>query len=319
MLSQPKRLKTQVGVYLTQDAIAIAILEKVGDNNFNLKECDYIKEKDEKEKIKKLEAYIKKKKLKKKDCIVVLDEEKYKLIQMPVPLVEKKELKSAIRWNLHDHIDFPVENAVIDTFGMPSNEYQEEKLYVVVSEKKEIQTIVDTIEQSGLNLRVIDVSQLALRNMIDLKEKNKKGIALLTFKKNYGSINLYKDSELYLSRKINIGLEQIDKALRETNDKQEIINTIYEPAILELQRSLDYYETSFYQQPIKKIKVAPGTKNLTDFCEYADQNSGYRVEVIDLKDIFAKFESLDDQLQEQCFLAMASGLRDLEVIDDAIY
>ncbi len=319
MFARPVSNTTQVGVFLASEGLAVANIEIIGQDDFILKSYEYIDEKDPEEQFKALNLYIKKNRLKRKSCIVVIEEGKYNLIQMPAPYVEEKEMKSALRWSLHDYIDYPVENSVIEIFKVPGDEHHQKKVYVVVSKEQEIRDIAKFIDKAGLNLKVIDIPQLALRNVLKNNGNYVQGIALLTFKKEYGSINIYKNSELYLSRKIDTGLTKISSMLSQGKSELEINELLYDPIILELQRSLDFYESSFYTTPIKQILVAPGCEMLHGFCEYTNKNSGVSVELIDLRKVFSKAITFKEESDANCFLAIAAALKNLELQNETRY
>jgi len=316
MLGETVNQGTRVGIYLAPDSVSVATIELDGDKNYILKSYDYIVEEEEEERLKFLDLYVKEHGLKKRDCIVALDESNYRLIQMQTPAVEKKEMKSALKWNLQDQIDFSVENAVIEIFNLPEKDFSVDKVYVVVTEDRVIEHVCEFIDKSGLKLQVIDIPQLALVNMLEKKENN---LALLTMKHNFSSINLYEDSTLLLSRKVNLGLAHINDMLRAEKSNSEIIEMIYDPIMLELQRSLDFYEATYHADRISKIVVAPGCNILMDFCHYAEKNSDVPIELIDLNNIFTDPVQLDYENESRCFLAIAAALRDLNISNETIY
>jgi len=303
--------KDLVGVYITTDGIAVAEVKASADGRPELKSCDFISSSESTDQLTQLTGYIKNNGLKKKPCVVVLDETQYNLIQLPAPPVEDEELKSAVRWNIKDLINYPVEDAVIDVFRVPVQEHREGKIYVVATPKADIQQTVDLIRKTGLRLHAIDIEELSLGEIIEQMSDYQRGVAVLHLDSSNGAISLYSNSALYLSRKIDAGMKQLEEALAQDN-VTEATERIYESIILELQRSLDYYESEFSRPPITKLIVAPKHPILQGFCDYVSSHSGLAVEFINLAQIFTESEVLNDENQASCLLAIAAASRKIK-------
>jgi MSHA biogenesis protein MshI len=300
-LQQPKK---QVGLYLATDGIAVAEVTCAGDTPPTLKSCEFISASDSAEQLKQLSKHIKKYDLKNTPCVVVLDDTQYNLFQMPHPPVEEAELASALRWSIRDLISYPVEQAVVDVFHVPVQQHREAKIYVVVTPKEEIQKTVSFIRKTGLSLSTIDIEELSLGNLIEQMQGQARGVAVIHFGQQQGSINLYSESALYLSRKIDIGLMSL-----ESEQPQAAIEQMYESIILELQRSLDFYESEYARTPIGKLVVAPRHPILQGFCDYVSQQTGLTTELMNLSQIYSDSTELNDENQARCLLAIAAASR----------
>jgi MSHA biogenesis protein MshI len=305
---QLQRPKQQVGLYLAADGIAVAEITCKGEAPPELKFCEFISASDPAEQLKQLSKHIKKHDLKNIPCVVVLEDTQYNLFQMPHPPVEEAELKSALRWSIRDLISYPVEQAVVDVFRVPVQQNREAKIYVVVTPKDEIQKTVNFIRKTGLSLTSIDIEELSLGNLVEQMQGQARGIAVIHFGQQQGSINLYSDSALYLSRKIDAGLMSMESA-----QSQAAIEQMYESIILELQRSLDFYESEYARAPISKLIVAPRHPMLQGFCDYVSQQSGLTIELMNLAQIYSETTELNDENQARCLLAIAAASRKVTV------
>jgi MSHA biogenesis protein MshI len=300
-LQQPQR---QVGLYLTTDGIAVAEITCTGDAPPALKSCEFIASTDPTEQLKQLTKYIKEKSLKSRPCVVVLEDTQYNLFQMPLPPVQESELTSALRWSVRDLIAYPVDQAVVDVFRVPVQQHREAKVYVVVTPKDEIQKIVDFIHKTGLTLSAIDIEELSLGNIIEQMDGQARGIAVIHFGQQHGSISLFSDSALYLSRRIDTGLLRLEEM-----QSQGAAEQIYESIILELQRSLDFYESEYARPPISKLVVAPRHPLLQGFCDYVSAQTGLSIELMNLGQLYTDSTELDDEHQSRCLLAIAAAAR----------
>lgn len=299
-----------VGIYLAADGFAVAEIDASDALLPTLKSVQYVAASDPIERSKQLESYIKQHSLKKRPCSVVLDAAYYNLIQMAAPPVEDDELKDALRWSLKDFVDYPVDQAVIDVFRVPVQKNKEAKVFVVASLREDIQQVVEFIRKSGLKLVSIDIEELSLGNIIRRIPGHEKGIALLDFEQHHASINLYHDSALYLSRRIDTGIERMEELQSIGKELMEIEEQVYDPIILDLQRSLDFYESEFAKPPISHLIVSPKHPVLQSFFDYAESHSGLRVEFIHLPQLFPDSMHLDDEAHSNCLLAIAAASRE---------
>ncbi len=299
---------TRIGIHITPDTIAVSEFNPT-DPASSIKSCFVISSNDEAERTQQLESYIKQNKMKKRPCTVVLDASYYDLYQLPAPPVADDELKSAMRWRVKDLIAYPIEDAVIDVFRVPVESHREAKVYVVVSPTENIQNTVKLVEHAGLSLEVIDIAQLGMLSVIEKLEAQKKGLAVLYMGQQGGSINLYHNNNLFLSRKIDIGLERIEALHNENTNTDNLLSQVYDPIILELQRSLDFYESEFAKPPITRLMVVPRHPMLQSFCDYANSNVGMDVGFFNLAQLYTASIDLTDEHQASCLVAVAAASR----------
>lgn len=303
--AQQYQHKKQVGLYLADDGIAIAEIDSSVDAAaVQIKSCDFLASTDAAEQLKLLTRYVREHNLKNRPCVMVLDDAQYNLFQMPVPAVEDSELKSALRWNISDLLSYPVDEAVIDVFRVPVQQHREAKAYVVAAHREHVEQAIGFVKKSGMILSTIDIEELSLGNIIEQFESQERGVAVLHFGREHGSINLYSNSDLYLSRKIDTGLNRIEEMLSIGAEAQ-----VYESIILELQRSLDFYESEYARAPISKIIVAPRQPILQGICDYISSNAGLSIELINLAQVFSTATDLNDENQAKCLLALAAASR----------
>ena len=172
----------------------------------------------------------------------------YQLLMVEAPEVPPDELRAAVRWRIRDLIDFHIDDAVLDVFDVPPSGARrvQESLYVVVAHNARVRERLDPFEQAGIDIDVIDIPELAMRNLAARLPADTDGVALLFFAADYGLMTLTRAGMLYLARSLDFGHQQIarDPALEER-------------LALELQRSLDYYDRHFLQAPVSRIALCP--------------------------------------------------------------
>ncbi|MDO6422837.1 type IV pilus biogenesis protein PilM [Saccharophagus degradans] len=188
-----------------------------------------------------LSELVEKHQLKAAKCNLVLAKEDYQLLLVEAPDVPDAEIKEAIRWRVKDLISTPVEQAALDVFLLPDDGARGGKkmVYVVVADKARIKEIVDFVAHSQLSLNSIDIVELAMRNItlaLPDEAAQVRGIALVRIGEGVGSVSVYRQGNLYLSRQFQI---QYSGGLLDDLPVDSLA--------LEVQRSLDYYERQMGQ------------------------------------------------------------------------
>lgn len=192
---------------------------------------------------------------------VVLGGGEYQLLQVDAPEVDSAELRSAVRWRIKDLIDFHIDDAVIDVFAVPGQHNRprgQAQMYAVAARTGRIGALVDLLETSGLKLDVIDISELALRNLAALTEADARGMMMLYFDQGGGILTITRQHELYMTRRLEISSDELASSAE----------SVREQVLLEVQRSIDYYGSHFSQPAPVALALLPcfdGCDGLADW------------------------------------------------------
>jgi MSHA biogenesis protein MshI len=185
----------------------------------------------------KVKQFIEDKQLNMAACCLVLDDNDYQLLSIEAPPVAEDEMAEAVKWKVKDLLSFPVSEAIIDVYLQKDGQVKDKYIAnVVISQKEIIDKKTQYIESLGLRLNAIDVPELAYRNYIEISDYQEKNIALVLLKKNYGKLIVLKEGVVYFSRKFSV---DYNGGLFDDLPEADIV--------LELQRSLDYYERQLKQ------------------------------------------------------------------------
>jgi MSHA biogenesis protein MshI len=267
--------------------------------------------------------------LHKSPCSTLIDIGDYSIISVEAPDVPPTELRQAIRWRIKDLIDFHIDDAVVDVYDAPATgaSGKQNNLYVVVTQQSTIQKQADLLHNVDANLDVIDIPELVMRNITALLPENDAGVALVYLARDRGLITITRQSTLYLARSLDIGYEQLGQqpaAAEELSFGDSLstsgedggstspgmtMNPAYDRLVLELQRSLDYYDRYFGQPPIAGIYLAPTESELPGLNDYLHQNLAINTHNLDLNEHLECTTPLDPQTQAQCLLAIGAALR----------
>lgn len=202
--------------------------------------CEWLPSAQESEQAQLLEQRVERTGLKRRACNLVLGRDDYNLLLIEAPAVAASELREAVRWRIRDLVDFPVEQAVVDAFLLPEDRSRGGKrmAYVAVARRELIQKRIAQIREANLTLRAIDIPELAMRNLALQLCDTGRGVALVKLGQGAGSLNIVRGDDLHLARRFNL-----------TYAGGLLEDLPAEGLVLELQRSLDYFERQMRQPP----------------------------------------------------------------------
>lgn len=249
----------------------------------------------------------------------------YDLEMLEKPEVATSELRQAVRWKIKDSLSFDVNNAIIDVFEIPDLKERGRTplVYVAAVEKDLLKQRIQTFEEQNLEIESIDIAELAMRNIAALLPEDQQGVALLKLDGATGLMTLTQDSSLYLTRTIDVGFSEISIAnsiLGETPaepeglsleegmspDQQRTLDAI----VLEVQRSLDYYESHFAKPAINSLILAPLPYEIPGVIKYLAGALGLQVRMLDLSAVLDTASPMSQEMQANCFFAIGSALKE---------
>lgn len=238
---------------------------------------------------------------------------------LEAPQVEASEMQAAVRWKIKDMLDYDLDDAIVDVFEIPGLKEQGRtpQVYAVFAHRNKVQTQADFVVNAGLNLEYIDIPELAQRNIASFLEEDEKGVALLRFNAQSGLITVTQQGTLYLARELEAGyqvLADLEAASAQEDvgfdalesDAQRAMNAV----VLEIQRSLDYYESHFAKPAIKTLVITPMDIEIPGLAEYINRSLGLKVSMLDLNSILQPEAPLEMEMQSRCFYAIGAAMRE---------
>jgi len=251
-------------------------------------------------------------------CVTLLRTGDYQIVPVEAPNVLPDEMKNAVRWRVKDMIDFPVEEATVDTVAIPGTEGgagRPAQLLAVVARNQVIASAIKPFNDADIPLEVIDVPEFAQRNIARWLEPEGRGVALLSLDERGGLLTFTCGGELYQHRRIDIPLSSLRGAGPELIASEELHlqeETPHEKLALELQRSLDHFDRQFPRIALAKLVVAPvaGAEKLRG---YLAERIDLPVELLDLLgvlDFHDIVELHEPARQVQCLHAIGAALRE---------
>lgn len=180
-------------------------------------------------------------------CHYVLADEDYQLFLMESPGLKGEELVQAMGWQIKDLLPYPVQDAVVDVFQVPQSSAKAGKpmVNVVATPQQQVMDIARELDEAGLHLASVDISELSLGSVMRMSGAHPRGEALAILHPGRGELLMFSQGQLAMSRKFDLNYQAgIDEPLPS------------DQLLLELQRTLDYYERQLGQLPPAKIRLA---------------------------------------------------------------
>ncbi len=237
----------------------------------------------------------------------LLTPDEYQMLLVDAPNVPAEELKTAIRWKIKDSLNYPVDNATVDVLQIPATQSGSDRaqsLYAVAAANDIIQKRMALFRQAKIKLEVIDIPEMAQRNIAALFEEKDRTLVVLAFDDKGGLLTFTSGGELYLSRRVEISVGQLQ-------DANEKLREQYRGRLeLELQRSLDYFDRQFNRQPVNRVLVsAPDDTGLVAFLASTVDQPVEKLDISQVMDIRAVPALAESEFASYAFPALGAALR----------
>jgi len=265
-------------------------------------------------------------------CSIVADADSYSLLLVERPDVPPDELRAAVRWRIRELIDFHVDDAVVDVFDVPGRKSGgRPMMYVVAARAPRLRERTELAHDARLRLDVVDIPELAQRNVAAQLPEDVAGVALLHLAPDSGVLTITRQGTLYLARRLEASLTRapampagppLDSAPdpAAAGDPPAVdapaagapaapVREWLDALVIEVQRSLDYYESTFAQPPVPALVVAPVERAVPGMTEYLAGQLGLETRALDLGEVLDCSRPLDVAQQARCFCAVGAALR----------
>ena len=247
-------------------------------------------------------------------CTTLLRTGDYQIVPVETPSnVLAQEARIAVRWRIKDMIDYPVETAAVDALFSPGPDGTTERsaqMLAIAAKNDAVAAVARPFSDADIPLEVIDIPELAQRNLAQRLEPEGRGLALLSFVEQGGLLTFTSDGELYQHRRMDISLKSFDGISPEQR------RGLYDRLVLELQRSLDHFDRQFRHIAVAKVMVTP-VPGADDMREHLAANLDVPVALIHLSEImdFPHIPELhEDARQAQCLQLIGAAMREESVV-----
>lgn len=251
-----------------------------------------------------------------------------------MPDMNKQDLKNSLKYEADRYIPFGIEEVYLDSciLGKTKEGAGQMRVLLAAAKKDLINKRIKMFEDSGYNVKMIDISVFSVLNAFTFSEKSVKedaNIAVLNIGHKYTNIVICKGANPFFTRDIQIGGEYIANIVaRQTGmpakdvflksqDKQDAAASDMEDAVKtalvklgdEIRLSFGYYENQFGAS-VDEAYISGGMANVKGLSEYFDENIGIKSVIWDPLKNFTVDEMIDKAKlsANKSSLAVACGL-----------
>jgi type IV pilus assembly protein PilM len=252
--------------------------------------------------------------------------------------MQKEQIIGMLKTEIEAEIPFSLDEAIVDFFyigEIDEDKVRKYRITVVVVPKTDIQENISIIQASGLTPIIIDTATFALarayRRLVK-EEDLVKTVALIEISANSTEVNVVKEGDLQLTRSINLGGDNLTKALSEalqipleeaekkkrTEDVIQALSSQLEKITEEIKSSFKYYQFQLHQQ-VEKVILCGGGAKLINLQSFLQEKLGVPVEyLMPFKDIHYDPKiitpELLNEMEPALSISVGLALRDIKEI-----
>lgn len=246
-------------------------------------------------------------KIKVRDIIVSLPEEKLFLDIIQLPLMNEKEVKKTIQFEIENYIPFPIEEVYFDfekiEFISDRPKYQE--ILITAFSKKIIDTYLKALKNVDFQPIVLEPECFSITRALIKKDRPSEFILILDLGENRTGFTLFFGKNVRFTSTLPFSSRQLTKALVEElkitfeeaekikkeqgiekeSQIKEILNPFLFNLIKEIKNLLEYYSThnpkirkQFNEISLEKILLCGGGANLKGLTEFLSSELKIKVE-----------------------------------------
>jgi MSHA biogenesis protein MshI len=229
---------------------------------------------------------------------LVLSPDRYQLIQLDKPAVPEAEMLQALPWLARELTTIPVDDMLLDYLDLPEQASQQvARINVVVTARSSLQELCRELHRRKVQLVNIQPEEWLPRNLLPIQSA---AVMLIVHQPGQElMLQIVRQGTLYFSRRLR-GFNRIDQY-----GIAELSQGMLDNLLLEVQRSLDYFEGQLRQAPVKEILFQIATNELPAIVKYFADNGFGQVQALDLS---ALMPGLNKAEQYDYWLTAAGAL-----------
>ena len=302
LFSAAQQKDSQIGVDFLPHGVAVAQVQTGKNNPGRILRSEFVAVEGQEAQVEALKDWVQRNSLHKTPCVCLVANDDCDVYQVERPEVDDAEMSQALSWKIKDLINYDVGHAVVDSYPMPeSNRKNEAQVGVVAAREAVVRNYVNSINATSMSLSALDIHELVRANLQVVQHSTEQSLALLTLTPESGLLSIYYDTDLYVSREFMIGIDQLSLA---TSDDESVFDAL----LLELQRSLDYFESYYGMGSVTNLRIFPQLKATEKMAMYLQNLTNFDIE-------FIGFGADEDnpELDQHCFHAYCAALRGLSL------
>jgi len=296
------------GVTLYPSGVAVTHVERVPGQPPTLTVCDFEAGNVHSTLLSRL---VKKHRLEKSRGVLCLHPSQYIHALVDRPEVEDYELEDALRWRIADLIDYPVTEAVIDTYEVAEGTADSEsnQLGVTIVRRSVADGFCQTLTEAGLVPVAFDIVELCQRNISELLPESERGVLLVQLRHTSTQMLGYQKGQLLISRNMAILGDEVSDELQSLAEGNRDGGTMLENLTVEVQRTINFYSSRARRPPPSGLVQLPFAGELPGLTTHLTQMADVPARPLDINALLESREPIDNALQAAAIDAIGAALR----------
>jgi MSHA biogenesis protein MshI len=254
-----------VGIAFTADQVLLCALRKTNDETAQDYEWTLDASFSHKSWQNSLPAYVQKEGLAGTPCFFALSSHWYRIHQIDKPSVKDDEMFDALQWPIKE-VAGTEKDVVYDYSELPVQVAGQNKVMAVAIAKDEVEKLTKVIYSAELELKSIVVEEFATTHLVAVTNE-----PVITLVQEHGEVivlNIIKNNQLYFTRRLK-GFENIGDFT-----ELELNMGITESICVQIQRSMDFFESQLRQAPIKRILLKLDSHHVDFLSRHISESMG---------------------------------------------
>lgn len=224
--------------------------------------------------------------------------------------MNETELRDLIRDEAGKYLPFDnMDDVNYDFQILGENNYNPNQMdIIIVAAKKDlVSSYLEAVTASGQNIEIVDVAPFVLETLYEANYEfdNEEIVVLINIGASTTGINVVKGGTSVFTRdftmagnaiteslqdRLKVTFEEAEQIKKEGNpnlgdqENMDLKNTILElaqPICLEIERSIDYFRSTFGGEDIKQILLAGGSARIHNLAKHLSEMLNVKTEIID--------------------------------------
>jgi len=287
------------GISIHSDMLKLIILDK-SDSLFKCVKSESIKLTSEEQLPSLLAQIIEQNQLSKIVTSLVLPAHKVQSSQIEFDDLPASDIQQALPWQLKELISIPPQDMVCDYIDMPLQPFgQTAKAQIVATSRLYLEKLTLPFHEANAEISHILTEQFAIAQMQNTKDAAQ--LVFIQHPKTEAVLLILKNQQICFARKIR----GTDVVLNMPEDQLRMGGT--DNVSIEIQRSIDYYESQLKQPPIKDVYLAIESPNASIIIDALNQSLPVKTKSFPFDDIVT-----ESQLEVDFIPAIGAALACIE-------
>ena len=239
---------------------------------------------------------------------MVLSGNSYKFLLAEAPEAPLESLRFVMPNKIKDSLPWKVSEVTADVLPLPPDAFRGRKnsVYVAVAQKKYLEDQLNLLNGVNIYPEAITTMEMAIKAYWHIiKPEKNTSIGILRMNETGGVIVMMCDGAVYLARRIIVDLASLSD---EGTNRQDVFDQV----VLEIQRSVDFYESQLGKGAVAQIIMLPPPMDLGIGFEYIEQNISTDISVLNPFEELNYDQELSIKDQAYCTGAIGAAIEGLK-------